>query len=182
MCVHSRCDAVRRSRRVRSRAASTKTLATSLVHLPGQKPSSNRVATVNALRCCLRLEAHPQARSPSIARAPQRTRRVHTCGHRPEPAPARQADGPTTTTGHRVRCVSVACVSASASPPTLQAERAARRAAATLTISTSFLIFLVISCLQGMANRDIVRNFEAFRAHPVLPEVLLFRLPGPLSR
>jgi hypothetical protein len=56
------------------------------------------------------LEAHPQARPPPVAQAPRRTRRVHTCSHRPEPASARQAGGTVASDGRCVRGVSVSRV------------------------------------------------------------------------
>ena len=65
--------------------------------------------------------------SPSAAWSARSTRRVHARRHRPEPAPARQVGGQTAATTHGVRCVSVACVGASASKPPLLRERTATK-------------------------------------------------------
>ena len=62
-------------------------------------------------------QAHPEAWSPPVARPMWRARRVHARSHRTEPTPARQTGRPTTTTGGRVCCVTVAGVSATASKP-----------------------------------------------------------------
>ena len=45
-------------------------------------------------------QAHPQARSASIARPARSTRRVHARGYRPEPAPPCEAPRQTTATAH----------------------------------------------------------------------------------
>ena len=51
--ARSRCNAARRSRLVRSRAASMKVPVTLLVGSPAYRPSSSRAVTASASRCCL---------------------------------------------------------------------------------------------------------------------------------
>ena len=50
--ARSRCGAVRRSRRARSRAASTRRPAMSLAHSPRPRHSSSRAVIASASRCC----------------------------------------------------------------------------------------------------------------------------------
>ena len=109
-CAHSRCDAARRSRRARSRAASMKMPATRLVRSPAQGLRAI-VSRPQARRDAVRpSQAHPQARPPPAARPARGTRRVHARGHRPEPTPPWQVRRQTAAAGCCVRCVSVACV------------------------------------------------------------------------